>query len=176
MGERWRAVRSIPVLSLALIGLAADATSACTCMPMSPQAAFEMSSAVFSGRPVRSRPVADVYSTSDLIEYTFAVTNVWKGNLEDTLLTRACEAASRLAHSDSASVRIPGVTRIIELMDHPDFNVRAHAIFALQYFPSRALPLLPRLEAMNQQDPHEYVRHAARVTTFALTRRSLPNR
>jgi HEAT repeat protein len=99
--------------------------------------------------------------------------------LEDSTaqcLTRACECAPRLALSDSSSLRIPAVERVIRLMDHPDFNVRAHAIFALEGFPSRALPLIPRLERINQDDPHDYVRYAARITTYMLTKRSLPIR
>jgi hypothetical protein len=91
-------------------------------------------------------------------------------------LTAACEHAARLAHADSIEYGRPAAARLTRLIRHPHFNVRAHAIFALQYFPAAGLAVASDLETMSQADTSSYVRYAARLTTKRLTGRSLPFR
>jgi hypothetical protein len=91
-------------------------------------------------------------------------------------LVSACEAAPRLSRADSLTIRQPAAERLARLIEHPHTNVRAHAIFALEYFPSAGRACLPVLESMSQADTSQYVRYAARLTVHRLTGKELPHR
>jgi len=109
-----------------------------------------------------------------------ALTNrsILKGLSDPTweCLLAACSESTRLAHADSIAFARPAAARLRKLVRHPHFEVRAHAIFALEEFPATGIALLPELETISQADTSDYVRYAARLTTLRLSGRQLPYR
>src|SRR5262249_48341625 len=64
-------------------------SEACTCIEVSPEAAFARADHVFSGISVSKTALGDGRTIPGVVEFVFAVTNVWKGAVEDTLRVRS---------------------------------------------------------------------------------------
>ena len=69
---------------------------ACTCIPLSPEKTYEMSSVVFAGRVVSvEEPVGLMLSSVDPLRVTFQVWRIWKGPDQNTMtITTAREITS----------------------------------------------------------------------------------
>lgn len=88
-GFLFRSKRFALLLLVCVAGLTIvpELVFACTCIPLSPEETYEISTAVFAGRVVSiEAPVEPMLSSLDPLRITFQVWRVWKGPDQSTIM------------------------------------------------------------------------------------------
>ena len=102
-------MKKILVIATSLFVLSANAASACSCAPTTPQQSIQNSEAVFSGRvvdvteqsPPERRPGRRNEDPNFLngVKVTFEVSEVWKGNSERRLVVTTSDSSASCGYS-----------------------------------------------------------------------------
>ena len=102
-------MKKMLVIATSLFVLSANAASACSCLPTTPQQSLQNSEAVFSGRvvdvteqsPAERRPGRRNEDPNFLngVKVTFEVSEVWKGNSERRLVVTTSDSSASCGYS-----------------------------------------------------------------------------